>query len=79
MDKLSDDIQYKIYEFKHQLEFKVVLDELLRLNRFSKPKIGFCFRCCELYPLGMECECGEGVPLPSDPEYESDDSWMYIL
>ena len=30
MDKLPEDIQYKIYKYKHQLEYKDVMDDLLQ-------------------------------------------------
>ena len=30
MDKIPEDIQYKIYKYKHQLEYKDVMDDLLQ-------------------------------------------------
>jgi len=43
MNKLSDDISDTIYRFKHNLEFKSVLSELIQAKTFTKYKLSLSF------------------------------------
>ena len=72
MDKLPEEIQNLIYEYKHQLEYKLVMDEFTNvLNDF--------------YPITRTCDCrydaSSDVVSDTDysdvSDYESDDFWMY--
>ena len=84
METLPEEILYKIYKYKHQLEFTNVLKQLIR--RHNEPKIYFCNRCCDFYPITMTCDCRYDVSsdVVSDTDYSefseySDDFWMYEL
>ena len=43
MNKLNDDILDTIYRFKHNLEFKSVLSELIQAKIFTKYKLSLSF------------------------------------
>ena len=59
MNKLSDDILDTIYRFKHNLEFKSVLSELIQAKIFTKYKLSLSFVLMAKY-------CNEhGVMTPS--------------
>jgi len=81
MDTLPEEIQNTIYRYKHELEFTNVLSELIQYR--DKPKIYFCYGCCEFYPMWMKCDCVGGDENydtdGSDFSDDSDDFWMYDL
>ena len=71
METLPEEILYKIYKYKHQLEYKLVMDEFTNaLNDF--------------YPITRTCDCryDASSDVVSDTDYSdvseySDDFWMY--
>jgi len=62
MNTLSDDIQDIIYKYKHQLEFKDVLNDILMI-RFNKlntdPQMMYCGMCDDVHHRNYDCICEE--------------------
>ena len=84
MSNLPEEIQDKIYRYKHQLEFTHVLKQLVR-NHY-KPKIYYCFGCDDFYPMRMTCDCNSKNVNDNDYNYSYEDSdcsdssfdnWLY--
>jgi len=78
MNKLPEEIQCVIFRYKHQLEFTNVLKQLVRYH--NEPKIYFCSRCCEFYPMWMKCDCVDGAHNDDDNDadwsyFSDDDDW----
>ena len=76
MNTLSNDIQDIIYKYKHQLEFKDVLNDILMI-RFNKlntdPQMMYCCMCDDVHHRNYDCICEEYFS-----DYTEDDGYGYV-